>query len=170
MVLPSCTPAKGFVGHLSSLPSPPFPQAHLGVLPTPNPQSLPLRNGMGGRDAGLRYRWQGPAPCLNFIFLLPLFSIFVQKEKDIFGQSRAETGVIWRQALPKGGSSLGFAALNPSHPGDSMAAELRATEHQSHLCFAVLLGQTEKTLFLPTPGTQAFYLASSGHPCTNKLG
>lgn len=45
------------MGHLNALPSPPPPQPHLGMLPTPNPQSLPLRNGMGGWDAGLRYRW-----------------------------------------------------------------------------------------------------------------
>lgn len=158
------------MGHLNALPS--LPPNPIWACCPPQIPSLYLCGTawVGGMQGCVIGGCRCPALCLNFIFLLPLLFLFLQKEMDIFGQSPAETGVIWGQALQKGGSSLDFAALNPLHPRDSRAAELRATEHQSHLCFAVLLGQTEKMLLLPTPGTQAFYLASSGHPCTNKLG
>lgn len=100
------------------------PGEHPGMLPA-HP-ALPLRNGMERQEAGLGSLRM---PSLGYIHknigyffrisISFLSSSVFQKETDIFGQSPAETSVIPRVALQKGGSSHSFRAFNPSLPGDS---------------------------------------------------
>lgn len=131
-VLPPPIPAGGTAGGTEpSLDARVILGGHPGMLPT-HP-ALPLRKGMEREEAAprsvsgvprartrsLRYVYKNMYIFLLYLYFFPSSSSSsFHKETDIFGQSPAETSVIPRVALQKGGSSCSFRAFNPLLPGD----------------------------------------------------